>query len=129
MSESPRRLVQISKYLSLHLRHRPQALGLTLDPGGWVPLDALLRASAKQGFAITRAQLEQVVAESDKQRFAISQDGTRIRANQGHSVPVDLELEPIDPPAVLYHGTGEKSAQKILAEGLVKMSRHHVHLS
>jgi putative RNA 2'-phosphotransferase len=129
MLDSSRRLVRVSKYLSLILRHRPHDLGLTLDQGGWVPVDALLQASAAKGFAISQTELAQVVAESDKQRFAFSQDGTRIRANQGHSVPVDLELEPVEPPPVLYHGTGEKSVQTILAQGLRKMNRHHVHLS
>jgi putative RNA 2'-phosphotransferase len=129
MPDSSRRLVQVSTYLSLIFRHRPHDLGLTLDQGGWVAVDALLRASASKGFAISQTELEQVVAESDKQRFALSQDGTRIRANQGHSVPVDLELEPVEPPPVLYHGTGEKSVQTILDQGLLKMNRHHVHLS
>src|SRR4051794_9677970 len=98
--------MRISKYLSYHLRHHPEELGLTLEPGGWAPVDALLQASAARGFAISRDELEDVVAENDKQRFALSQDGTRIRANQGHSVEVHLELEPLAPPAILYHGTG-----------------------
>src|SRR3954454_3870048 len=116
MARTASRNVQISKYLSLHLRHRPEALGLTLEPGGWVPVDALLQASAARGFAISRDDLEQRVAESDKQRFALSEDGTRIRANQGHSVAVDLELEPVAPPAILYQGTGEQSVATIQTE-------------
>ena len=124
-----KRRVRISKYLSLYLRHRPGDLGLTLQPGGWVVVEALLQESAARGFAISREELEQVVAESDKQRFALSEDGSRIRANQGHSVSVDLELEPLEPPPTLYHGTGHRAVSAIQTDGLRKMSRHHVHLS
>ncbi|MBW4522622.1 MAG: RNA 2'-phosphotransferase [Scytolyngbya sp. HA4215-MV1] len=123
------RLVKISKYLSKHLRHAPDRLGLVLAPGGWVSVDALLSACAASQFPITSAELEAVVAASDKQRFSFDKTHTRIRANQGHSVAVDLQLEPQIPPDVLYHGTGEKSVPAILQAGLLKMSRHHVHLS
>lgn len=129
MASTRGRLTRVSKYLSLHLRHRPEALGLTLGPGGWVPVEELLAASARRGFVISREELERVVAESDKQRFAFDEGRTRIRANQGHSVAVDLELEELAPPPVLYHGTGERTVPAILAEGLRKMQRHHVHLS
>ena len=124
-----RQLVRISKYLSLHLRHRPERLGLSLDPGGWVEVDALLAAAARDGHPISRAELDEVVASNDKQRFSFDPSGTRIRANQGHSVEVDLQLQPAEPPAVLYHGTGAGSASAIRREGLRKMRRHHVHLS
>lgn len=124
-----RRLVRISKFLSKHLRHTPEHLGLTLAPGGWVAVDALLDAAARQRFAITRAELAEVVARNDKQRFAFDPTGAYIRANQGHSTPVDLQLEPRTPPAQLYHGTGRQTVAAILAEGLQKMGRHHVHLS
>lgn len=123
------RLVKISKYLSKHLRHAPERLGLTLAPGGWVGVDELLSACAAHQFSFTRAELEEVVASSDKQRFSFDETKTRIRANQGHSVEVDLQLEPQTPPDVLYHGTGEQSVPAILRSGLLKMSRHHVHLS
>ncbi|MBD1913990.1 MULTISPECIES: RNA 2'-phosphotransferase [unclassified Leptolyngbya] len=123
------RHTKVSKYLSKHLRHTPERLGLTLDVGGWVGVDELLSACAAQQFPITRAELEDVVANSDKQRFSLDATKTRIRANQGHSVAVDLQLEPQTPPDVLYHGTGEQSVPAILQSGLVKMSRHHVHLS
>jgi putative RNA 2'-phosphotransferase len=123
------RLVKISKYLSKHLRHTPERLGLTLVTGGWVSMDELLSACAVQQFSITRAELEEVVATSDKQRFSFDETRTRIRANQGHSVDVDLELQPQIPPDVLYHGTGEQSVPAILQSGLLKLSRHHVHLS
>jgi putative RNA 2'-phosphotransferase len=124
-----KRRVTISKFLSKHLRHQPDALGLTLDEGGWVNIADLLDACARHGLPITRDQLEEVVRTSDKQRFAIDDTNTRIRANQGHSTPVELQLEPLDPPAVLYHGTAKKNATVILAFGLLKMKRHHVHLS
>jgi putative RNA 2'-phosphotransferase len=123
------RLVKISKYLSKHLRHTPEHLGLTLAPGGWVTVDRLLDACAAHQFPITRAELEAVVTTSDKQRFGFDETQTKIRANQGHSATVDLQLEPQIPPVVLYHGTGEKSVPAILQAGLLKMSRHQVHLS
>ncbi|GAB4239820.1 MAG: RNA 2'-phosphotransferase [Elainellaceae cyanobacterium] len=123
------RLVKISKYLSKHLRHTPEQLGLTLAIGGWVNVDHLLSACTAHQFPVTRAELEEVVATSDKQRFSFDETKTRIRANQGHSVDVDLELQPQIPPDVLYHGTSERSVPAILQSGLLKMSRHHVHLS
>jgi putative RNA 2'-phosphotransferase len=123
------RLVKISKHLSKHLRHRPERLGLTLAPGGWVPVEQLLKACRHHQFPITREELDEVVARNDKRRFSFDETGTLIRANQGHSVPVDLQLEPVLPPAVLYHGTGQTSVQAILREGLRKMNRQHVHLS
>ncbi len=123
------RHIKISKYLSKYLRHEPERLGLTLAPGGWVKVDELLAACAAQQFPITQAELVAVVADSDKQRFAFDETHTQIRANQGHSVEVDLQLTPQTPPEVLYHGTGEKSVAAILQTGLRKMARHHVHLS
>lgn len=124
-----KRLVKLSKYLSKHLRHRPEAIGLTLEPGGWVQVDALLEACNRCNFRITRKELEEVVASNNKQRFSFDPTGTRIRANQGHSVGVDLQLEPVEPPAVLYHGTGSQNVESIQREGMHRMSRHHVHLS
>lgn len=126
---NPNRLVKISKYLSKHLRHQPEHLGLELAPGGWVEVEKLLTACAANQFPITRAELEEVVAQSDKKRFSFDETRTRIRANQGHSVDVDLQLEPKIPPDILYHGTGEGFVEVILKSGLLKMSRHHVHLS
>jgi putative RNA 2'-phosphotransferase len=122
-------LTKISKYLSKHLRHQPERLGLTLLPGGWVDVDKLLAACARHRFPISRAQLDEVVAKNSKQRFNFDEAGTKIRANQGHSVDVDLELESVTPPDVLYHGTGHQSVEAILREGLDKRNRHHVHLS
>jgi putative RNA 2'-phosphotransferase len=123
------RLVRTSKFLSTHLRHAPQRLGLTLEPGGWVPVDALLAACVRAGLPLTRPELDEVVERNNKRRFSYDESGQRIRANQGHSVAVDLQLAPQEPPAVLYHGTGERAAEPIRREGLGKMRRHHVHLS
>lgn len=123
------RLVKISKYLSKHLRHQPERIGLNLDPGGWVEVNQLLAACRKHNFSITREQLNEVVEKNDKKRFSFDATGTRIRANQGHSVEIDLQLQPQIPPDILYHGTGSKAADIILEEGLKKMSRHHIHLS
>ena len=124
-----KRLVKTSKYLSRHLRHDPGRLGLTLEPGGWVEVETLLKACSDRGFALTRAQLEEVVAGNDKQRFGFDEAGTRIRANQGHSVEVDLQLEPATPPATVFHGTAEQHVDAIMREGLRPMRRHDVHLS
>ena len=98
-------------------------------PNGWVEVDALLAASAQRGFPISRDELEQVVTRNDKKRFAFDESATLIRAQQGHSAPVDLELEPARPPEVLYHGTPERNLTAITRDGLLKMRRHHVHLS
>jgi putative RNA 2'-phosphotransferase len=122
-------LTRISKTLSYHLRHRPDELGLTLGPGGWVVVDELLAALAHKGKAVSRAELDEVVARNPKRRFAFDDSGMRIRASQGHSVEVDLELEPVTPPAALYHGTSQSAIAAIEHEGLKKMRRHHVHLS
>lgn len=119
----------MSKFLSKHLRHEPEALGLTLEAGGWVPVDVLLEATRRHGFPISRTDLDEVVAKCNKQRFAFDVAGTRIRANQGHSTEVDLQLEPTAPPDLLYHGTASSNSSEILGDGLLKMSRHHVHLS
>ncbi|GAA4563131.1 RNA 2'-phosphotransferase [Planotetraspora kaengkrachanensis] len=121
------RLKKVSKYLSKHLRHQPERIGLTLDRNGWVDVDDLLRAVAAHGFPVSAAELAEVVANNDKQRYSVV-DG-RIRANQGHSVPVDLDLPPLEPPAHLYHGTVASALPSIRDEGLRPMNRHNVHLS
>ena len=118
-----------SKFLSLVLRHEPQRIGIELDPAGWVGVSELLEGCARAGHVISMEELREVVRTSDKQRFALSDDGTRIRANQGHSVEVELGHEPAEPPEVLYHGTAEKYLAAIREQGLVRGSRHHVHLS
>lgn len=123
------RLVKISKYLSKHLRHTPEKIGLKLADGGWVAVDELLAACAKNKFIITLEELKEVVKTNDKKRFSFDDTLTLIRANQGHSTEVDLQLKRLTPPDILYHGTGENSVESILQTGLAKMSRHHVHLS
>ncbi|MCU0491642.1 MAG: RNA 2'-phosphotransferase [Chloroflexaceae bacterium] len=123
------RLIKISKYLAKVLRHEPERVGLTLQSGGWVHVDVLLAALARHNFVLSRAELEEMVAWNPKQRFSFDETGTRIRANQGHSVAVDLELEPTEPPTLLYHGTATQNVSAIQREGLKKMNRHHVHLS
>jgi putative RNA 2'-phosphotransferase len=122
-------LVKISKFLSLVLRHKPEEIGITLDSAGWVAVEDLLSACAAHKFPLSLEQLRLVVGENDKKRFEFSEDGTLIRASQGHSVEVDLEYEPKSPPEVLYHGTPEQFVASIRAQGLLKGSRHHVHLS
>lgn len=122
-----KRTVKVSKYLSKHLRHQPERIGIVLDPNGWVEIDTLLRAAAAHRFPITRAELDHVVATNDKRRFAV--EGGRIRASQGHTVAVDLGLPPAEPPAYLYHGTVARNLDAIRAEGLRPMDRQHVHLS
>ena len=120
---------RLSKFLSQHLRHQPQAIGLTLQEGGWVNVSDLLAACATHGHPLTRDELEDLVEDNDKQRFAFDEAGQRLRAQQGHSVEVDLQLTPAAPPAVLYHGTVPAALPAIRQHGLQKMSRHHVHLS
>ena len=123
-----RELKRTSKFLSLVLRHEPHAIGIVFDPAGWVDIDLLLAAANRQGQAIDRPTLERVVRNNDKQRFSLSDDGRRIRANQGHSVDVELGYQPADPPAVLLHGTPRQFVESIRRQGLLKMQRHHVHL-
>jgi putative RNA 2'-phosphotransferase len=124
-----KRLTRVSKYLAKYLRHAPHELGLTLQPGGWVPVDDLLVAAEKHGFPISYDELVECVETNDKRRYSFDETGDLIRANQGHSVDVDLELEEHEPPEMLYHGTVERFLPSILAEGLNKGKRHHVHLS
>jgi len=130
--------VRHSKLLARILRHEPERAGVVTDPheraaaglsglwDGWAPVADVLAAGRDAGVAF---DLTSLVAGSDKQRYALSEDGRSIRANQGHSVPVDLGLEAVAPPAVLYHGTGRSRLEPILREGLRAMGRHAVHLS
>ena len=124
-----KRRVRISKFMSLVLRHEPEKANLTLEPGGWVLIDDLLAGAAGAGLPFTRTELEAVVKACEKQRFATDDTGSMIRANQGHSTEVDLQLEPTAPPAELFHGTADRFLDAILRDGLLKMARHHVHLS
>jgi putative RNA 2'-phosphotransferase len=124
-----KRLITVSKYLAKYLRHVPRELGLTLQPGGWVPVDDLLSAARRHGFSISYDDLLACVETNDKQRFAFDVSGELIRANQGHSVEVDLQLDERQPPDTLYHGTVVRFLPSILKDGLVRGKRHHVHLS
>ena len=118
-----------SKFLSLVLRHQPDRIGICLDEAGWVDVDVLLEAMARHGKPISREMLEEVVRTNDNKRFSFSEDGKQIRANQGHSVHVDLGYKSAEPPEILLHGTPTRFLESIRQEGLKKMDRHHVHLS
>ncbi len=127
-------LLSVSKFLSLVLRHKPELIGLTLDQNGWAGVEDLIRLANQHGTRLngtrlTRPLLMQVVADNEKKRFALSDNGERIRASQGHSVEVDLGLPPARPPEILYHGTASRSLESILAGGLHSANRQHVHLS
>lgn len=115
--------------MSLVLRHKPEEIGLCLDDQGWAEVDELLRLANQNGQHLTRDLLDRIVKENDKQRFAFSEDGLRIRASQGHSLQVDLALPPCEPPELLYHGTASHSVNSIRMHGLEKRQRQHVHLS
>jgi len=121
--------VRTSKFLSLILRHEPERVGLKLGEAGWVGVEDLLQAVNRHDVPLTLDQLKHIVATSDKKRFAISEDGRRIRASQGHSVEVDLQYAPQTPPELLYHGTATRFLAAIRQHGLHKMERHDVHLS
>ncbi|WP_438422519.1 RNA 2'-phosphotransferase [Aquimarina macrocephali] len=119
----------ISKFLSLILRHNPDKVGIQLDEKGWTDVQELLQKVKRHRPELSMDVLEEVVASCDKQRFAFNEDHTRIRASQGHSIQVDLEYQPKQPPEFLYHGTVAKFMDAIREKGLLKMNRHHVHLS
>jgi putative RNA 2'-phosphotransferase len=119
----------ISKLMSLVLRHQPEVIGIELDKNGWAPVDALMEGIQRKGIALSRELLNEVVETNDKKRFLFNEDGTKIRANQGHSLKVDVELKAAAPPEILYHGTVFRFLDAIRAEGLKPMSRQHVHLS
>ena len=120
---------RISKFLSLVLRHAPEKIGINLDDTGWTPIDELIAKMNSSGQKIDRQILQHVVATNNKKRFAISEDGRMIRANQGHSIKVEHGYEPKTPPSKLFHGTALRNQDSILNSGLDKRNRHHVHLS
>jgi len=122
-------LISLSKFLSLILRHKPETVGIELDSAGWTDVDVLLRNMRAAGRLIDLPLLQRLVYESDKQRFTFSEDGTKIRANQGHSAQVDLRLPRAAPPSLLFHGTATRFAPSISASGLKAGTRTHVHLS
>ena len=121
-------LKSTSKYLSLILRHKPEAAGITLDEHGWADVEKLI-AGVRKSRPFDRETLEKIVATDEKQRYSFNTDHSLIRANQGHSIPVDVELPVAEPPETLYHGTGEKYAASIDVQGLLPKNRLYVHLS
>jgi putative RNA 2'-phosphotransferase len=123
------RLTRTSKFLSYVLRHNPGALNLTLDPGGWADVDTLIENARAEGRSLTRARIRHVIDAGEKTRFRLSADGSKIRANYGHSVDVDLNLTPTPPPDHLYHGTARTALPSIQEAGLRPQSRQYVHLS
>ena len=119
-----------SKFISLILRHKPETIGITLDEHGWADVRELIDGiNQSEGYTLDMEMLEEIVRTDEKQRYSFNEDHTLIRANQGHSIPVDVELEEMIPPAILYHGTGEKYVASIDREGLIPKSRLYVHLS
>ena len=121
-------ITKVSKYLSLILRHKPEEAGISLDKNGWAKVDELIKGVSKK-YAIDMGILEEIVATDEKQRYSFNEDKTLIRANQGHSVKVDVGLTKMRPPEYLYHGTGEKYKDSIDSIGLIPKSRLYVHLS
>lgn len=119
----------LSKYIALILRHKPETIGITLDENGWASVSELLSGINASGNKIDMQTLEEIVAEDEKQRYSFNADKTKIRANQGHSINVDVELKKAEPPEILFHGTGEKFVPSIKSEGLKPKSRLYVHLS
>jgi len=121
----------VSKFLSLVLRHSPETIELKLDENGWADVDELILKCNKKGSQnqMTAELLDYVVKNNDKKRFTFNDDKTKIRASQGHSISVELDLNEAEPSEFLYHGTVEKFLESIKKEGLQKMSRQHVHLS
>jgi putative RNA 2'-phosphotransferase len=124
-----KQLKHLSKFMSLVLRHKPETIGLTLDENGWAGVNELIEKLNKNGAEASIVLIQEVVATNDKKRFAFNEDQTRIRASQGHSIAVELHLKEMTPPEYLYHGTAERFLDSILATGLQKQGRQHVHLS
>lgn len=122
-------LENISRYMSLILRHKPEVIEISLDEHGWANVDELIKGIAKNNTGFNMEMLEEIVRTDSKQRYSFNNDKTLIRANQGHSIPVDVELEEKEPPEYLYHGTGEKYVESINKQGLIPKSRLYVHLS
>lgn len=120
---------KISKFLSYVLRHHPEIIGLDLDENGWANVDELITKSTNDSQGFTFEELNEIVETNDKKRFIFNDDKTKIRANQGHSIGVDLALKPQQPPEFLYHGTAQSNIESILERGIEKRNRQHVHLS
>ncbi|WP_449388827.1 RNA 2'-phosphotransferase [Chryseobacterium lineare] len=120
---------KISKFLSLILRHKPETINLNLDENGWADVEELKEKCSNHAIHFTLEDLDEVVETNDKRRFIFNEDKTRIRANQGHSIDIDLALNPQQPPEFLYHGTAQANLDSILDKGIEKRNRQHVHLS
>ena len=121
-------LIKTSRFISLILRHKPETIGITLDEHGWANVEELI-AGVNKKYPIDMQILEKIVNDDDKNRYSFNGDKTMIRANQGHSIPVDVELKKLNPPDILYHGTGEKYVESIEKQGLIRKNRLYVHLS
>ena len=121
--------VKLGRFLSLVLRHEPGAVGITLDGNGWADVEELLSGVRRTGRQIDMDTLERIVRENNKQRYSFNEDHTKIRANQGHSIPVDVELKEAEPPQYLFHGTASRFLPAIRQDGIRKMGRQYVHLS
>jgi len=121
--------LQTSKFLCLVLRHAPERIGIALDANGWADVTVLLTAMGEHGHRLDKAKLDEIVATDQKKRYSYNEDETRIRANQGHSIAVDVELALAIPPARLYHGTAARFIESIQRDGLLRRNRNHVHLS
>ena len=127
---SGKKKVKTSRFISLILRHRPEAVGISLDAHGWADVQALISGINRSGgHTVDMEILEEIVRTDEKQRYSFNEDHTKIRANQGHSIPVDVELEEKNPPDILWHGTGEKYVSSIDKKGLIPKGRLYVHLS
>lgn len=124
-----RRHIKISKYLSFVLRHNPDSVSIKLDGGGWTDVENLIQQAKQKDMRITFDEIRTVVKKNDNQRFSLSEDGLKIRANYGHSIAVDLGYSPAEPPDILYHGTAVRNLKAIHDNGLTKGSRQYVHLS
>ena len=124
-----RKLVRVSKLLSLILRHKPEKIGLSIDSKGWAKVDELVSKANQAGFSLSDEMLQHVVEHSEKQRFSFSEDRLRIRANYGHSILVDLDFAPSMPPEFLFHGTATRYVNSIKRQGLIPKKRNYVHLS
>lgn len=129
MPENNKDYIKISCFISMLLRHKPQAAGLTLDEHGWADAGELIKGVSEHKAPLTMEELEYIVNTDDKGRYSFNEDKTLIRANQGHSIPVDVELDETEPPEFLWHGTGEKYVVSIGEMGLIPKSRLYVHLS
>lgn len=122
-------MIKFSKFLSYVLRHKPEEIGLNLDHNGWAHIDELITCAKKENYSLSYDFIQEVVKKDNKKRFIISECETKIRANQGHSIDIDLGLNPVKPPEILYHGTASRFLKSIMKQGLISGSRQYVHLS